>query len=34
MLEINKTHKVDARVGLRLLDDESIDCVITSPPYW
>ncbi len=25
---------VDVREGLRMLDDESIDTVVTSPPYW
>ncbi len=24
----------DAREQLRLLDDESVNCVVTSPPYW
>jgi len=34
MIEINKIHNIDCFDGLDLLDDESIDCVITSPPYW
>jgi len=34
MLEINKIHNLDCFSGLDLIDDESIDCVITSPPYW
>lgn len=25
---------IDARAGLKLLPDESVDCVVTSPPYW
>lgn len=34
MLEINKIHNINALEGLKQLDSESIDCVITSPPYW
>lgn len=34
MLEINKIHNINCFNGLDSLDDESIDCVITSPPYW
>ena len=34
MLEINKIHKMDAREGLKMLPDQSVDCVVTSPPYW
>ncbi len=34
MLEINKIHCMEVRQGTRQLDDESIDCLITSPPYW
>lgn len=34
MLETNKIYHMDARAGLRQLDDESVNCVITSPPYW
>ncbi len=34
MLEINKIHNIDCFDGMDLLDDESVDCVITSPPYW
>lgn len=33
MLEINKTHNMDCLEGLRLLDDESVDMCLTSPPY-
>jgi len=25
---------MDCREGLKQLDDKSIDCVVTSPPYW
>lgn len=34
MLEINKIHHIDCRAGLKLLDAESVNCIITSPPYW
>ena len=27
-------HKTDALTGLRLLPAESVDCIVTSPPYW
>ena len=33
-LETNKIYCTDARQGLKKLPDESIDCVVTSPPYW
>jgi len=34
MLEINQIYCMDNRVGLKMLDDNSINCCITSPPYW
>lgn len=33
MLEINKIHNMDCLDGLRLLETESVDCIITDPPY-
>ena len=33
MLELNKVHKVDVMDGMRQLEDNSIDLIITSPPY-
>lgn len=33
MLELNKIYCCDVLDGLRQLDDESIDIIITSPPY-
>lgn len=33
MLELNKIYCMDVLDGLRQLDDESIDLIITSPPY-
>ena len=34
MLKINQIHCMDNRIGLKMLDDNSINCCITSPPYW
>lgn len=34
MLEINTVHNIDALEGLKLLPDNSIDCIVTSPPYY
>lgn len=34
MLELNKIYNMDCLEGLKLLDDNSIDCCVTSPPYW
>jgi len=33
-MELNKIHNIDALKGLKQLDSESVDCVMTSPPYW
>ena len=33
MLEINKIHNYNCLDGLKLLDDNSVDCCVTSPPY-
>lgn len=33
-MKFNKQYNMDCREGLQKLDDESIDCCITSPPYW
>ena len=33
-MELNKIYHNDALSGLRTLDSESIDCIVTSPPYW
>ena len=33
-LEINKIHNCDCMEGLKNLPDESMDCCVTSPPYW
>lgn len=34
MFALNDVHCLDALTGLRQLNAESIDCVMTSPPYW
>lgn len=34
MMELNKVYNVDCFEGLKKLADQSIDMVITSPPYW
>jgi len=34
VLEHNKIHCLDARSGLKLLPDKSINCIVTSPPYF
>ena len=33
-MEINKIHCIDVLKGLKKLKDNSIDCIVTSPPYW
>ncbi len=33
MLEINKIHNTDCLEGMKLLDDNSVDSIVTDPPY-
>lgn len=33
-MESNIIHNCDALYGLKLLPAESVDCIVTSPPYW
>jgi site-specific DNA-methyltransferase (adenine-specific) len=33
MIEVNKIHLMDCAEGLKLIDDNSIDAVVTDPPY-
>ena len=33
MLELNRIYNMDCIEGMRMLDDESVDLVVTSPPY-
>ena len=33
MIEINKTHCIDCIEGLKLIEDNSVDCIIIDPPY-
>lgn len=32
--QLNKIYNIDCRDGLKQLPSESIDCIVTSPPYW
>lgn len=34
MLELNKIHNLECLDGLRQIPDQSIDLIVTSPPYW
>jgi site-specific DNA-methyltransferase (adenine-specific) len=33
MLEINKIYNEDCLTGMEKIDDASIDCILTDPPY-
>lgn len=33
-MQPNTIYNIDALSGLRQLPDESVDCIVTSPPYW
>ena len=33
-MKVNKLYNLDCREGLSKLEDESINCCISSPPYW
>jgi len=33
-VKINQIHNIDALEGLKQLPDQSVQCVVTSPPYW
>jgi len=33
-LKSNRIHYIDVLKGLKQLSDNSIDCIVTSPPYW
>lgn len=33
MLELNKIYNLDCREGMKLMDDNSVDLTVTSPPY-
>jgi modification methylase len=33
MIELDKIYNMDCVQGLKLIDDNSIDCIVTSPPY-
>ena len=34
MMQVNKVHQIEVLEGLKELPDNSIDCIVTSPPYW
>jgi DNA modification methylase len=34
LLEINKIHNLNCIDGLKKLNDKSVNCCVTSPPYW
>lgn len=34
LLGINQIHCMDCITGLKQMDDESVNCCVTSPPYW
>jgi len=34
LLELNRLYNMDCLEGLKQLDDNSINCCVTSPPYW
>ncbi len=33
-MELNKLHTIDALKGFMRMPDGSVDCIVTSPPYW
>jgi DNA modification methylase len=33
-MELNKIYNIDCLEGLKNIPDESVDCCVTSPPYW
>ncbi len=33
-METNKIHNISAKKGFEQCDNKSIDCIVTSPPYW
>jgi hypothetical protein len=33
-MELNKIHNSDCRTGIKTLPDNSVDCCVTSPPYY
>ncbi len=34
MIEVNRIYNEDCTATLARMDDNSVDCVVTSPPYW
>ena len=33
MLEVDKIYNMDCIAGMKMLDDDSVDLIVTSPPY-
>ena len=33
-MELNKIHNIDCLIGLKQMSDDSIDLMVTSPPYY
>lgn len=33
MIELNKIYNIDNIQGMRMMESESVDLVVTSPPY-
>jgi site-specific DNA-methyltransferase (adenine-specific) len=33
VIELNTVHNIDCVKGLKLVDDNSVDLIVTSPPY-
>ncbi len=34
MVSLNTIYNMDCIEGMKLIADNSIDCIITDPPYW
>ena len=34
MLEVNKIYNMDCLEGMKMIDDGSIDLIVTDPPYY
>lgn len=33
MIELNRIYNMDCLEGMKHISDDSVDCIITSPPY-
>ena len=34
MIELDTVYNMDCLDGMKMIPDESVDCVVTSPPYY